>query len=376
MSDESAEKQHQATGKRLNELRKQGQTMRSRDLTSGLVFMMGIIVLLYIAHHIKVVLEDNFVESFGYIHNILSVNEFPPRFFKKLIIDNVLMVLPLFLFVVVIALLSPFIFGGWNFTMQPMHFKWTSLNLIKNLGNIFSKKVAMNVVKSVLKVTVIISVLVLFAMNKKSEILKLITLPYVTSLLESMFIIKQFIILISISLTSIILFDVLTNYFEFNKRIKMTSQELKDEFKEAEGNSDVKRKLKSMQIALLKQRLTVIIPKATVVITNPTHYAIAIKYDPHKDKAPRVIAKGKGLLAQQIRQLAIVNAVQIYPAPFLARAIYNTSKLNAEINPGLYMAVAIVLSYVNQLKNYQYGIGQQPQLVSDLKIPDEFIYHE
>src|SRR6185312_16536720 len=100
------------------------------------------------------------------------------------------------------------------------------------------------------------------------------------------------------------------------------------EYKETEGNADVKRKLKSMQIAMLRQRFSALVPKATVVITNPTHYAIAIKYDDKKDKAPKVIAKGKGDIAQHIRKLAVTHRVPIYQAPLLARAIYNTSKLN------------------------------------------------
>jgi len=187
-------------------------------------------------------------------------------------------------------------------------------------------------------------------------------------------IIKSFIILLCITLIALMAFDVFYQYVQFQNQSKMTGQELKDEYKDTEGSVDVKRKIRSAQFALLRQRLAVSVPQANVVITNPTHYAIALKYDAKKDRAPKVVAKGKGPLAQQIRFLAIANAIPIYEAPPLARAIYHTSKVNTEIHPELYMSVAIVLSYVHQLKNYQMGAGKQPDFVEDLEIPKEFIY--
>ncbi|VVC77114.1 Flagellar biosynthetic protein FlhB [Aquicella siphonis] len=376
MADQSAEKQHQATGRRIEDLRKKGQTLRSRDLTSGLVFMVAVIMLMVISTDLKDTLKDNFIESFGSIGSVLINQDFPADFIERIVLNTLLVMLPLFIMVVLVAFLSPFIFGGWNFTLHSLHFKFETLNPIVNLANLFSKKMVLNVLKSILKVIVIMSVLVMFALNNQSDIMKLTIFPLDVSIVAGYKIGRQFILLVSSSLVLIILYDVVTNFIEYSNRIKMTTQELKDEFKETEGNMDIKRKLKSMQMAMLKQRLTLIVPKATVVITNPTHYALAVRYDENKDKAPKVIAKGKDYIAQQIRQIAVSNGVPIYEAPLLARAIYNTSKLNSEINPGLYMAVAIVLSYVHQLKHYQHGLAQQPQYISDLKIPEQFIYSE
>jgi flagellar biosynthetic protein FlhB len=156
----------------------------------------------------------------------------------------------------------------------------------------------------------------------------------------------------------------------------MTTQEMKEESKDVDGNPEVKRKIRSKQYALARQRLSVSVPQATVVVTNPTHYAIALRYDETKDNAPKILAMGKDYIATQIRQLAVANAVPIYEAPPLARAIYHTGNIGSEVHPALYMSVAIVLSYVSQLQNYQRGAGQLPLPVSDLKIPDDFVYSE
>jgi|SRR5579885_2199902 flagellar biosynthetic protein FlhB len=376
MSDQSSEKQHQATAKRLDDLRSKGQILRSRDLVSGLIFMITIIMLVLMISQIKDRLEDNFILAFNSIRLVMSDSDFPESVLSKIVLNNFYMLLPIFIVVLITALLSPFAFGGWNFTLKALHFKFESLNPFNNLGNIFSKKIFINILKSMLKVTLILGVLFLFSWDKKNEIISLINMPVKASIVSVYLITKEFVIIISSSLIFIIMYDVVTSYFEYQGKVKMTTQELKDEMKDTEGNVDIKRRLRAAQFAILKQRLSISVPKATVVVTNPTHYAIAIRYDEKKDRAPRVLAKGKGHIAHQIRQIAITNRVPIYQAPLLARAIYNTSKLNKEINPGLYMAVAIVLSYVHQLKNYQHGLGQQPQFVSDLKIPDEFIYDE
>ncbi len=156
----------------------------------------------------------------------------------------------------------------------------------------------------------------------------------------------------------------------------MTDQEVRDEGKESEGNPEVKRKIRSTQLQRLRQRLQQAVPKSTVVITNPTHYAVALAYDSQRDNAPRIMARGCDLIAHEIRMLAVANAIPIYEAPVLARAIYHSGKVGREIHPGLYMAVAIVLSYVHQLKSFQVGVGAAPVPVYEFDIPTELIFKE
>jgi flagellar biosynthetic protein FlhB len=376
MSDDSSEKQHQASGKRLDDMRKKGQSLRSKDLSGGLIFMVGIVMVIIMSWQIAHQLMSNFRTSFGSIQSIMHGEDFLTGIFSKMITDTFYILLPVLLMTLVTALLSPFLFGGWNFTLEALHFKLEKLNPITNLANIFSKKIFINVGKSILKVSLLIGVFAFYVFSNKAIIIDLINFPVKTSIHATYSIVKDYIILISASLIFIILYDVISSFFEFQTKSKMSSQELKDEYKETEGSVEVKRKIRSAQIAILKQSLALAVPKATVIITNPTHYAVAIKYDEHKDAVPKVVAKGKGFVAQQIRQLAITNRVPIYEAPLLARAIFNTSKINTEVNPGLYMAIAIVLSYINQLNKYQHGLAKAPQRVHDLKIPDALIFNE
>lgn len=376
MAEDTLDKEHEATGKRLEDLRGKGKSMRSRDLTSGLVFSVVITTLIFMAPYIKKQFSDNFVYSFNYISVAASDVDFPTDYMHKILWENFMLLLPLFAIAIASVLLSPFIFGGWNFTLQVLEFNFSKLNPIDNLKNMFSLKIFKNIFTSVFKVVVIIGVLVVFILNKKHQISELMGLPFHSMAAISYSIIKEFIIVISSALVLIILFDIIYTFFDYRKNAKMSMQEIKDEQKDTEGNTEVKKKVRSKQYQLLKQRLNIMVPRANVIITNPTHYAIAIQYDHNKDNAPKVIAKGKGVLAQQIRHLAVINGIPIYEAPFLARALYHAVNLNAEIISELYMGVAIVLSYVQQLKNYQQGIGQPPAYVEDMQVPEELIYPE
>lgn len=376
MSEDGLDKQHQASGKRIADLRRKGQTMRSKDLVSGLVFIISILMILVMASKFKKQIVINFSWSFKSIANVLDDNKFPSEFLSTIIMNNFSILIPLFVMSFTAAIISPFIFGGWNFTLHALGFNLDKINPFRNFGNIFSKRIFIEMLRSSIKLTIISSVMIYFAYSKKIDIFHLTNLPLLTALNDGVLLIEEFIICLSISLILIVVLDVLYNKYEYQNKTKMSSQELKDEYKETEGSADVKRKIRSKQLELFKQRLTLVVPKATVIITNPTHYAIALRYDENNDKAPKVVAKGKGFVAQQIRNIAITSSVPIYQAPELARAIYHTTKINAGIHPGLYMSVAIVLSYIHQLKNYQLGIGRQPQYVSDLQIPNEFIYEE
>ena len=152
----------------------------------------------------------------------------------------------------------------------------------------------------------------------------------------------------------------------------MTRQEVKDEYKETDGSPDLKRRIREVQHEMARRRMMQEIPKADVVITNPTHYAVALKYDQNKMRAPVVIAKGKNLIAQQIRNIAVSHEVPILSAPPLSRALYFSTELQQEIPSGLYMAVAQVLAYVYQLKKYKHRKTDENLSMSDLPIPDEF----
>jgi len=371
------ERQHSATGKRLAELRKKGTVLRSRDLTGGMLFLVIVSLIIFMADQFKTQFSGNFLTAFSAIRDVLNDQEILPFVIKKILLNNMQILLPAFILALITVMISPFIFGGWNFTLDAIQFKLEKLDPTNNLKKMFSfKHTAIEIVRSMLKAFIILGILILFIYHKKEDICALMNSQIQFSMGESYAILKEFILYLSVGLVVIVAFDIVYHYYQFQSQSKMTGQEIKDEQKDTEGSSQVKRKIRSTQLAMLRQRIASAVPTANVIVTNPSHYAIALRYDEKKDHAPRVIAKGKDYLAQQIRQLAIANAIPIYEAPPLARAIYHTSKVGMEIHPELYMAVAIVLSYVHQLKNYQLGIGKAPSFVDHFTLPEEFVYDE
>lgn len=377
MADESfQEKEHKPTGKRLGELHKKGTVMRSRDFAGGVLFIAAFMELYYFSSRFKLRLEDNFITAFKSIRYVLFNHDQIFHILSKMVVDNILLILPNLCSLVVIVLFTPVIFGGWNFTLHPLKFSFSKFNVVHNLMNMFSMKMFVDIGKSMLKAFFIIGALIFFISHNQNSILNLMNLSSTNAINGGFTLIVEFLVVICILVMVIAGIDMGYTYYTYTKQIKMTTQEVKDESKDAEGSPMVKQKIRSKQYALLKQRLMKSVPRANVIVTNPTHYAIALRYDDSKDKAPKVIAKGKDLIAQQIRLIAISNAVPIYEAPLLARAIYFSTQIGYEIPPGLYKAVAIVLTYVQQLKNYQLGKGIVPQYVRDLEIPEELIYDE
>jgi flagellar biosynthetic protein FlhB len=377
METEQQDKQHAASSKRLDELRREGTVLRSRDLMSGLVFIVAIFQVIYLSSNFKARLQENFLFSFNSIKQVVNNHMALSDVIKQVVVGNFMLLLPIFCIMFIAVMMSPFLFGGWNFTLEVLGFKLKKLNPINNLKNTFSlSRILTDMVKSMVKATFLIIVLISFFLAQKKNIVSLVNLPVKASIHVSYSIIISFVMYLTGSIVVLVFFDVLQHYFQFQKKSKMSTQELKEEHKSSEVSSEVKRKIRSAQLALLKQRLSLSVPQATVIITNPTHYAIALRYDERKDRAPKMLAKGKDIMAQQIRYLGISNTIPIYEAPALARAIFHTTKLNHEIHPALYMPVAIVLSYIQQLKSYQSGQGQAPKYVNELEIPEEFIFHE
>lgn len=376
MSQDDVQREHEATDRKLDEMREKGQTLRSKDLSSGMVICMTMIALALCSDMIKGRIVANFQESFNTIAFVSENTDIIISKFSHMIMMNFLMLIPLFILVLSVAFSSVFLLGGWNFSLQAVGFKWEKLNPITNLSNIFSRKMLIDVFKSFFKYCILMLILYLFA---SSHIKELIQIPYYqfnSAFSAMVHLIFQFIITLFMGVIVIVCIDMLTSYFTYHKSTMMSTQELVDERKNTEGNQDIKRKMRSLQFAMMKQRIPQVVPEATVVITNPTHYAVALQYVDGAQHAPKMLAKGKGPVAAYIRQLAIANGIPIYEEPPLARAIYHTTKINGYINPELYVAVAIVLTYINQLKLYQAGTGGLPTKAKELSIPKSFMFNE
>jgi flagellar biosynthetic protein FlhB len=374
MDDDKDQKQHAPTGKRLGELSEKGQTLRSRDLSGGLLLFFTTIVLMFMAPYFKDYFVNNFYIAFTHFHEI-ALNQNRLFFlFKSMVLGSLTLILPFFMIMYLVPFMSVFLLGGWNFSMKAVRFKWETLNLINNLGNLFGKRILVDMTKSSLKFVIIAGVFAYFMSYNLQSLFSLTQYTTDTAMGDMYGLIQQFITMLLMGVIVIASLDSLYSYFDYHERIKMTTQEIKDEAKEADGSPEVKRKMRSMMISILKQKIKNMVPQADVIITNPTHYAVALRYREGHDHAPRVIAKGKGPLALYIRSLATAKGIPIYEAPPLARAVYHTTKLGGEVKPALYVAVALVLSYINQMRYYQMGRGPLPVKASNLEIPPEYSF--
>lgn len=376
MSDDALEKKHDASGRRIDELRRKGQSLRSRDLSGALLVVIMCIVILFMARFAAQKFILFFYSLQINISEIMQYDSFPVDIVRKIATSAFLFILPILLLAFIIPLLSPFIFGRWNFSIEALHLKWENLSPNKYFQRVFSKRLFINIGRSFIKFLIISIFLGLFIYFNFSYILRLGIQQDGSSVQSFLVITRNYLIVGCLSISIVAGIDVIFSYFEYIENIKMTTQEVKEETKEAEGNIFVKRKMRSLQMSMVKQRISALIPKSTVIITNPTHYAVGIQYRPGKDKTPKMLFKVKGHLALQVRQMAISHSVPIYEAPLLARAIYHTTKMGAEVKPELYMSVAIVLAYINQLNQFQHGLGAQPYKTDDLRIPKEFIFNE
>jgi flagellar biosynthetic protein FlhB len=284
----------------------------------------------------------------------------------------VALVTPFMLLMLVTALLAPLALGGWSFSVEALGPKFDKLNPLKGLKRIFAVRGLVELLKALAKFLLIggVGAFLLIRNMPRFNGLAYETVPQ--ALAHAGSILGWSFLLLSLSLVVIAAIDVPFQLWDHAKNLKMTHQEIKDEYKTTEGKPEVKAQIRRMQQELAQGRMMAEVPKADVVITNPTHFAVALKYDAKNMRAPRVVAKGADLIASQIRSVATANGVALFEAPPLARAIFYSTEINQEVPAGLYLAVAQVLAYVYQLRTSRRKSGFEPHRPVDLPVPDEF----
>lgn len=370
--DSGQERTEEATSRRKQQAREKGQVPTSRELNTMVMMMAaaGGVALLGpgIVKGIKELTVWNFTVSREQIFDVSSMH----LLFENSLVHAVMTLAPFFLVMILAAFVGPFMIGGLNFSGKALAFKWDKLDPIKGLGRVFAIKGFVELVKALAKFLVIGTVAVLFLYQQFDSYLNLgyesvsIALPHATHLLIWAF------VTIASSLILIALVDVPFQIWDYNKQLKMTFQEIKDENKDTEGNPEVRGRVRRTQREIAQRRMMEEVPKADVIITNPEHYSVAIKYDPKTMAAPIVVAKGIDIIAMQIRRIANEHNVPILEAPPLSRSLYHTTELNAAIPAGLYLAVAQVLAYIFQLRTSKSKSKQYTNhKFKNLEIPED-----
>jgi len=296
----------------------------------------------------------------------------PLIYLKAAFAEGVWVIVPFLAVLVVADLLAATLLGGWNFTSEAFEPKFSKLNPLTGMKKIIGIQGVVELIKAILKVLLVSSVAWNLFKLHFDELMGLSRVPVDQGIYHAGDIIVFCLLILSATFLLLVMLDVPYQLWNHQRQLKMTKQEVKDEAKEQEGNPEVKGKIRQMQMQAAQRRMMEAVPKADVIVTNPTHFAVALKYDQSGSGAPVLVAKGTDLVAAQIRQLALASKVPLVAAPSLARALYYSTELNQEIPRGLFLAVAQVLAYVFQLRaSTQYG-WNKPVPPSDVSVPDDF----
>lgn len=369
--DSDLEKTEQPSQRRLEQAREEGQVARSRELSTFAVLMAGGSGLWLmgsnLAGHMLKLLHDGLTlnADVAFQSELLL-----PRLYD-LSLETLIAFLPLLLLLLATAALSPLLLNGWLFSMKPLQPNLGRLNPISGIARMFSSHGLIELGKAIGKALVVGGAGAWVIWHNRDGIMQLlgqpvnVAVPYLGGLMWSCF------FAIMGGMLLIVAIDVPFQLWEHTKKLKMTKEEVRQEAKETEGDPQVKGRIRSMQREMARRRMMSEIPTADVVVTNPTHYSVALRYSETGMRAPIVVAKGSHLLAARIREIAIENHVPILEAPPLARALHKHTDLGQMIPEALYTAVAEVMAYVYQLRRYQKAGGAYPQLPQELPVPPE-----
>lgn len=352
--DSAGEKTEDATSKKLTDARKEGQVAKSTELvTAVMLFALFMLLKLLVGNT-----GSKFIESFHKIYGTISDmsgEEFTVRmgmgYMNEAIKDTLIILLPIFIVAIVVAFISNRVQIKWQVTAKPLKPQFNKINPMKGFKRLLSKDKLMELFKAVMKI-IVISYVVYDAMkDKQGMLIKLYDIP----LNQAIVLIGNTVIDLGVKISSLFLIigfvDLIYQKRKFKKDMKMTKQEVKDEWKQTEGDPVVKSKIRAKMREVSQRRMMQELPKADVVITNPTHLAVALKYDKEEAEAPILIAKGADYIASKIKDLARENKIEIVENKPLARMLYYNVEIGAEIPPELYQAVAEILAYVYGLKN-------------------------
>ena len=356
------EKTEEPTARRNEKAREDGQVLRSQDMTIAVVTI-GFIASLY---SLSFFLAPRFIELFrdSLTFSSDSINDQSALVMRlaNIVGESYLVLSPVLAISVLLAIFGATALDGFVFSWKAIAPKASKINPISGLVRIFGLKAVVELVKSVLKFSLVALTAGIYLYSNFEQVLLFSRGDIASSIYDATAFVLFGALIVSVALAVIAAIDVPYQRYEFIRKLKMTKQEIKDEFKDIEGQPEVRQKIKQKQREMAEQRMLQDVPAADVVITNPEHFAVALSYDKDSEAAPKVLAKGKGLIAQKIKEIAKENQVLVFESPQLARAIYFTTELGHYIPQALFLAVAQVIAYV-------FGLGMAKEEGTSLKKP-------
>jgi len=369
--DSDLEKTEPASPRRLEKAREEGQVPRSPELSTFAVLIAAGSGLWLMGDHLT-----------GQLRSLIKEGMQVPRdvgFDSSLLTERLLdqsshalvAFAPFFILMIVAAVVAPMLLSGWLFTFKSLAPDLNRLNPVKGVGRMFSLHSLVELCKALLKAALIGGAGAWTVWHHKEAVLSLIAAPLAMGAGHMGELVAMSFLAIAGTMVLIAAVDVPFKLWDHHRKLKMTKEEVRQENKETEGNPQVKGRIRAQQREMARKRMMAEVPKADVIVTNPTHYSVALKYEDGKMRAPRVVAKGSHLLALKIREIAQQHQVPLMEAPPLARALYHHAEVGDEIPQTLYNAVAEVLAYVYQLRRHREYGGKAPSLPGALEVPAE-----
>jgi flagellar biosynthetic protein FlhB len=365
------ERTEPASPRRLEKSRDEGQVPRSPELSTFVVLIAAGAGLWVMGGHLTRQLSTLMKDGMKVPRNVgFDSTLILDRFFDQSL-HALLALTPFFILLLLAAFVAPMLLSGWLFTWKSVTPDLNRLNPLKGIGRMFSLNSLIELTKALLKASLIGAMAVWTIWHHKEAVLSLIAAPLLASMSHLGELVVMSFIAIAGTMILITAVDVPFKLWDHHRKLKMTKEEVRQENKETEGDPHVKARIRAQQRAMARKRMMAEIPKADVIVTNPTHYAVALRYEEGKMRAPRVVAKGAHLLALKIREIGQQHRVPLLETPPLARALYHHTELGDEIPQALYNAVAEVLAYVYQLRRHQEHGDKLPRSLDTLSVPDE-----
>ncbi len=350
-NQDGTEKSEEPSEKKLREAREKGQVPRSKELSTLIMTLSASVFLYFYGHYMIEDFERIMVQGLSFDRAHAFDFKMLTNRILGMVVDATYLVIPFLALMVFIALISAALIGGWNFSAKAMAPKISKLNPMKGLKKMVSMNALMELLKAFAKFTLIGLVAAYFLWNSYEEVLSIGLESITSALSHSGIIITEAFIFVSLALIVVAAVDVPFQVHQHITQLKMTKQEVKEEHKQQEGNPEIKGRIRQVQREMSQKRMMQSVPDADVIITNPTHFAVALKYDVDSMSEPMVLALGSDFMATQIRTVATENNIPIIEAPVLARALYYNSEIDQPIPYELFKSVAAILAYVYQLRD-------------------------
>src|SRR5476649_185868 len=370
-NENGQDKTEDPTDKRVKDSREKGEIARSKELNTLVIMLVGSAGLLIfgggIAEMMLELMRNNFTISREMVLD--------QRYMGIMLLVSgkaaLLAVIPLLIALVLAALIGPVSLGGFLFAAGSMAPKFSRMNPAAGIKRMFSPNALIELLKAMGKFIIILMVALAVLNKDRKDLLTIGHESLESAIIHCLQVVGWSTFWMACGLIIIAAVDVPFQLWQSHKKLLMTKQEVRDEHKDSEGRPEVKQRIRQLQREMSQRRMMAAIPQADVVITNPTHFAVALKYDPEKGGAPILLAKGNDFLALKIREIAAEHKIMLLESPALARSIYYSTELDQEIPAGLYLAVAQVLAYVYQIRQYRAGKGKRPDPLKDLPIPPD-----